>query len=203
MPIFHIKQPECVFVHVPKTGGNTIRNVVFERQYEGPWFGDRLPDDWQSLFSFGFVRNPFDRVVSAWKMFCEGTVDDAWNLPEGKALNLSLHEVLQLGLDPQAAFGHPRYNGVKPDAMIRLKNHIIPQTHPYHGLQLVEFIGRFETLQKDFDHICERLAIPSVHLPRTNWTSRSGYQDYFDPNSRALAEELYQHDLKEFGYRYE
>ena len=126
MPLFLLNQPRCVFAHIPKTGGNSIRNVVFKRDYEGPWFGDQLPDDWHALFKFAFVRNPFDRVVSAWKMFCEGTEDDAWHLPEGGPLQLSLTEVLQLGLNDQAAFGHPRYNQTKPDALIRLKNHIIP-----------------------------------------------------------------------------
>lgn len=203
MPIFRIKKPECVFAHVPKTGGNTIRNVVFDRQYEGPWFGDTLPKEWKPLFSFGFVRNPFDRVVSAWKMFCEGTADDAWELPEGGPLEFSLNDVLRLGLDRNAAFGHPRYNQVRPDAVIRLKNHIIPQTHPYHGLQHVEFIGRFESLQSDFDYVCDRLNIDSITLPRTNWTHRSRYQDYFDGESRRLAEELYRKDLNDFGYQFD
>ena len=203
MPIFRIKKPECVFAHVPKTGGNTIRNVVFDRQYEGPWFGDTLPKEWKPLFSFGFVRNPFDRVVSAWKMFCEGTADDAWELPEGGPLEFSLNDVLRLGLDRNAAFGHPRYNQVRPDAVLRLKNHIIPQTHPYHGLQHVEFIGRFESLQSDFDYVCDRLNIDSITLPRTNWTHRSRYQDYFDDESRRLAEELYRKDLDEFGYQFD
>ena len=203
MPIFRIKKPECVFAHVPKTGGNTIRNVVFDRQYEGPWFGDTLPKEWKPLFSFGFVRNPFDRVVSAWKMFCEGTADDAWELPEGGPLEFSLNDVLRLGLDRNVAFGHPRYNQVRPDAVIRLKNHIIPQTHPYHGLQHVEFIGRFESLQSDFDYVCDRLNIDSITLPRTNWTHRSRYQDYFDGESRRLAEELYRKDLNDFGYQFD
>jgi hypothetical protein len=200
MPLFLIKQPRCLFAHVPKTGGHSIRNVVFEGNYDGPWFGEQLPAEWQGLFGFGFVRNPFDRLVSAWKMFCEGTADDAWHLPEGGALTLTLQQVLRLALDETAAFGHPRYNQVRPDPLIRLKNHVIPQTHPYHGLQHVEFIGRFESLQTDFDSVIRRLGLPPTRLPRTNWTRHGPYQQYFDHTTRALAEQLYREDLDAFGY---
>ena len=203
MPIFLISEPRCVFAHVPKTGGNSIRNVVLGKRYEGPWFGDQLPDDWQTLFKFGFVRNPYDRVVSAWKMFCEGTADEAWNLPEGCALDLTLSDVLRLGLDETAPFGHPRYNQVKPDAMIRLKNHIIPQTHAYHGLSHMDFIGRFEALQTDFDYVAQKLSIDKIELPKTNWTRHSHYREYFDERSRSLAEQLYRDDLESFGYKFD
>lgn len=202
MPIFLLKQPPCLFSHVPKTGGNSIRNVVFERNYEGPWFGDQLPTEWQGLFSFAFVRNPFDRVVSAWKMFSQGTDDDAWELPEGGALNLTLDEVLQLGLEEQAPFGHPRYNQVKPDPLIRLKNHIIPQTHPYHGLQHIQFIGRFENLQADFQRVAEELGLSQIELPKTNWTTHDHYREYYSDRTRQLAERLYRDDLNRFGYEF-
>ena len=204
MPIFLLNEPRCLFAHIPKTGGNSIRNVVFQKNYEGPWFGEALPDDWANLFRFGFVRNPFDRVVSAWKMFTEGTVDDAWHLPERGAVDLSLRQVLELGLDPTAPFGHPRYNQIKPDPLIRLKNHVIPQSDSYHGLQHVEFVGRFENLQNDFRVVAERLGLSIKELPKSNWTAqRTHYRKYFDDVTRRLAEELYRADLEQFGYDFE
>ncbi len=202
MPIFLIQEPRCLFSHIPKTGGNSIRNVVFGRQYQGPWFGDTLPDDWKPLFKFAFVRNPYDRLVSAWKMFCEGTQDDAWQLPEGGALDLTLTEVLELGLDEHSRFGHPRYNQVHPDSLIRLKNHILPQTHAYHGLQHMDFVGRFERLQTDFDQVTQQLGMAARPLPKTNWTRHGHYAEYYDRQSRALAERLYEQDLDEFGYTF-
>lgn len=202
MPLFLLNQPRCLFAHIPKTAGNSIRNVVFDGDYAGPWFGDELPADWLSLFKFAFVRNPFDRVVSAWKMFSEGTVDDAWELPEGGALEMSLEEVLLLGLDDDARFGHPRYNQIKPDPLIRLKNHILPQTHPYHGLQHIEFIGRFEQLPGDFALVARTLALSVRELPLSNWTEHTHYRDYFDDRTRQLAEELYADDLEQLSYQF-
>lgn len=202
MPLFHLNNPPCLFVHIPKTGGNSIRNVVFGGDYEGPWFGDQLPEQWQGLFGFGFVRNPYDRLVSAWKMFTEGTEDDAWHLPEGGPLRMTLAETINMGMDPDAPFGHPRYNQIKPTPYTRFKNHILPQSHPYHGLQHVEFIGRFENLQHDFATIAERLKLPVRELPRSNWTRPGQYQDFFDAETRQLADEFLAEDLRRFNYSF-
>lgn len=202
MPIFLITEPRCVFAHIPKTGGNSIRNVFFDKRYEGPWFGDALPEGWEGLFKFAFVRNPFDRVVSAWKMFCDDPRDGAWELEKG-ILDLTLEEVLQLGLDDNAAFGHPWYNQITPTPLIRLKNHILHHTHPYLGLQYVDFIGRFETLQQDFDHVMRQLDLPPAQLPKSNWTRRTHYREYFDDQIRQMAEDYYRDEIERFGYTFE
>jgi chondroitin 4-sulfotransferase 11 len=202
MPLFHLNNPPCLFAHNPKTGGNSVRNVVFGGDYEGPWFGDELPPEWQGLFGFSFVRNPFDRLVSAWKMFTQGTVDDAWHLPRGGPLKLTLAETIRLGMDPSEPFGHPRYNGIQPTPRTRFKNHILPQSHGYHGLQHVEFIGRFENLQQDFRTIAERLRLPVRNLPKTNLTRRGHYREYFDAQCRRLATEFLAEDLERFGYEF-
>ncbi len=203
MPLFHLNKPPCLFAHLPKTGGNSIRNVVFGGDYDGPWFGEELPESWRELFSFGFVRNPFDRLVSAWKMFTEGTEDDAWHLPEGGAIELSLADTIRLGLNPEAQFGHSLYNGIRPTPLTRFKNHILPQSHPYHGLQHVQFIGRFERLREDFQTVADRLDLQVREIPRSNWTRRRGsYRDYYDAETRQLATRFLADDLERFGYSF-
>ncbi|MEM8790931.1 MAG: sulfotransferase family 2 domain-containing protein [Pseudomonadota bacterium] len=200
MTAFLIEDPRCVFIHVPKTGGNTIRNVIFERNYSGPYFGKAFDPEWERLFSFAFVRNPFDRVVSAWKMFTQGVANSDWQLPEDFDPNLTLRDVLELALDPAAEFGHPRFNQVKMNAKIRLKNHLLPQVHPYYQLSKAKFVGRFETYEADLKHIFGALGIGYKPPPRSHFTTRAPYQDYFCSTTIALARELYREDLERFGY---
>ncbi|MCP4464706.1 MAG: sulfotransferase family protein [Planctomycetaceae bacterium] len=68
---------------------------------------------------------------------------------------------------------------------------------------MVKFVGRFERLQKDFTQVTKALGIPEIALPKTNWTNHSHYRDYFDSETRELAEALYRRDLDTFGYQFE
>ena len=79
MAIFLIREPRCVFIHIPKTGGASIRHGVFKGNVDGPKQGF-IPENWKSLYKFAFVRNPYDRVISAWKMFSEGMEQSVWDL---------------------------------------------------------------------------------------------------------------------------
>ena len=48
-----------------------------------------------------------------------------------------------------------------------------------NGKMLVDFIGRFETLQKDFNKACDKIGIPGRKLPRTNITDHKHYSKYY------------------------
>ena len=61
------KEKKFIFVHVFRTGGSSI-----DRAFGGNTKGydthtrlESLPK-WQNYFSFGFVRNPWDRMVSGY-----------------------------------------------------------------------------------------------------------------------------------------
>jgi hypothetical protein len=58
MSIFLLKDPDCVFIHIPKTGGTSIRKGVWEKNYEGAVFGS-VPKEWRQVFGIHF----YDSVV--------------------------------------------------------------------------------------------------------------------------------------------
>ena len=74
---FHDKY-KCIFIHVPKVAGTSIERSIFETN---KWLighvkaSDYIRIDknkFESYFSFGFVRNPYDRVVSAYHYLKNG-----------------------------------------------------------------------------------------------------------------------------------
>lgn len=66
----------------------------------------------------------------------------------------------------------------------------------------IDFIGRFENLQKDFNQICKTINIPFIELPKLNSTSHDHYSKYNEETKKIVAE-IFQKDIDYFGYKYE
>ncbi len=136
--------------------------------------------------SFAFVRNPFDRLVSAW---AGGDPDLRASAREAgiELRGLSFARFV----DATIALDHP---------------HVAPQA-PFilapDGTRLVDFVGRFERLSEDFDRVCDLLGFPAVARPRLPHAHRSRhahYRELFDLRSRTLAMRRYHEDLAIIGY---
>jgi chondroitin 4-sulfotransferase 11 len=192
MSIFYLNSADVVFIHIPKTGGTSIRKGYFGENYQGPEF--EMPVRWESHFSFAFVRNPYDRLISAWKMFTRGTSELA---ASGRA-DLSLASFLQTVVDGSI----PYVLGEKYVWEEHVRHHTLPQVHPYYCLKDAKFIGRFESLEKDFERVCNHLALPVKPLPVRHRTDRGSYRDYFDKETHELAEKYYAADLAELNYTF-
>lgn len=160
---------ECIFVHIPKTAGTSIelffkneldlpakakaplvlsKNKVGEigpphlthlkahEFYENCFISEELFD---SYFKFSFVRNPWDRVVSFYKYS---------NLNLLISFKTFVNNELPKLLKERSYFYAPQYDFIYQN-----------------GEKLVDFVGRFEQLQKDFDKVCDKLDISDSKLP--------------------------------------
>mgnify|MGYP003109884603 CR=1 FL=1 len=90
--------------------------------------------------------------------------------------------------------------------------HFVPQikyTHNSSGDQIVDFVGKFETLQEDFDklnNICG-WNFKFMILPHVNKSKRAqkNYRKYYDDGSglaKHLVSELYREDIETYGYTF-
>ncbi len=70
------------------------------------------------------------------------------------------------------------------------------------GCKLVDYVGRFETLQADFEHVCSRLAL-DLHLPHLNDTRHRDYRTYYSDEARTRVAELWEPDIRNFGYDFD
>ena len=70
------------------------------------------------------------------------------------------------------------------------------------GNLLVDFIGRFERIDADFQTICSRLGIYSS-LPKLNVSKINPYQQYYNEETKELVRRAFELDISFFGYEFE
>ena len=204
---------KCVFIHTPKTGGMSFEkrfapNLSLKRpntKYFVGWNGkhkiwmqhasmqqvnDLYETDLTEYFKFGFVRNPWDRSVS----------DYVWLISKrrGKNRGTFLNYLLSRG-------NFRRSLTVRSNKNWR-GDHVIPQfsfLFDSDGNQLVDFIGRFENLQADFDTVCDKIGIEQRKLPHLNKTKHKHYTEHYDDRnvSKSLLKNM-QKTLSSFGYEF-
>ena len=196
-----------VFVPIPKTGTHAVRQAL--REHLGPddieqvglfvnkrfpyaeiaqirhghlslrevrpYVGDDVVDGY---FSFAFVRNPYDRFVS----YC--------------AFMTRQHGAFDA--DPQGTMRKILFE-LRPMDHIHFRPQF-EQLADANGEVEVDFVGRVESLQDDYDAACRRIGIPSRPLDRVNSSRRGDYRQYYDDELRQGVEALYRRDLELFGY---
>jgi Sulfotransferase family len=225
----------CLFVHIPKTAGMSIEQVFLELEglnwstggslllgrNDDPSLGppklEHLKADeyvagghltaeqFASYFKFSFVRNPWDRIVSEYKY-------------RGYPVKIDFKTYL--------------FERLPAPGWTDTYRHIIPQydfLHDEAGKLLVDFVGRYESLQADFDTVCARVGIPPTRLPQVNrslegtwpdslrelrkqlrralWSLERKhtfphYTQYYDDESREFVGRLFRKDVEAFNYAF-
>lgn len=197
MGAFLLNEPKCVFIHIPKTAGFSIREGIFNGDYTGPVF-KTIPKNWEQYFSFTFVRNPYDRMVSAWKMFSDGMLKSRWSFNNKPPLEgISFYDFLQIAID--GSIDHDSRNSIESV----LRHHTLPQVHPYHCYEFAKFIGKFENLEDDFQVIADKIGLNNYSFAHLNKTNRKSYKEYFTNETYDLVSKHYKEDILKFDYSFD
>ncbi len=66
---------------------------------------------------------------------------------------------------------------------------------------LVDFVGRYENIQGDYEHICERLALTAKTLKPVNVSAGASFSpEQISPHSRAIINRDFERDFELFDY---
>ena len=193
----HLDRNRCIFIHVPKVAGTSILAALGKKTLLGrehlAWhvFQSANPEKFASYFKFAFVRNPWDRTLSAYRYLAAG----------GNRLG-----------DVAAARLINEYGGfddfvVRGLGSGRFRSHIlfVPQSTFLVGQAdeiMVDFVGRFESLRDDFDKVRGLLGLERV-LPRENEVAcdRCHYSHaYSSAEAIEIVRDIYRQDAIMWGY---
>lgn len=184
-----------IFVHIPRTGGTSIESILFKdslykrshhtlkqyyRQIEKKGMN---PLD---FYSFSIVRNPFDKLVSEYKWFC------------GEHTNIFPNKFVRKfykGMSFKDFFYNFHCNRKGDRYHKMLQSSILSN-------ERIDYIGRFENLQSDFDRICKKISKPPVRLPNIYKTPKCNYKDFYTTSIQRDVEIFFKKDLIQFNYVY-
>ncbi len=159
---------------------------------------------WPDLFSFAFVRNPWDRLVSCYRDKILGEAPDytSFDPQRGVAFCLARFDLYRAGMSfddfVTAVAAIPDEDA---DDHFRAQSTFITDRN---GDLAVSFVGRFENLAHDFRLACARAGMPELDLPHAQAArSPAPYARYYTPMTRRLVNERFRDDVDIFGYEFE
>jgi len=178
---------KCIFIHIPKTSGTSIKNTLegFDKEVgyhaRPQLIEDYNPTVWSNYFKFTFVRNPFDRIYSIYSYYKMGkaiTLVNPNKLPdtfENFIMDID-NNLKKLGLD---------YNQMD-----------------FLNLD-VDYVGRYETVQVDFDEICTRLGVDERQLNNDRKSKRvKDYKQVYTSEMVTIVSDYFNKDIEKFNYTF-
>ncbi len=171
---------KVIYFNVPKAASSTVRRCLFNCDNDFSMVDPKK--DVSDYFSFTIVRNPWDRMVSLWKMFT--------------TVGFRIEQMRSMYDNKIKDFRHFLQITSKIN-----NHHWQPQI-----LFLPEkctFIGKTENLQNDMDIVYDKLGLKRIKIPRANTTNHSHYSKYYDDEARQFVAERYKEDISIFDYKFE
>lgn len=196
MTNFILQNPNAVFIHLPKTGGTSVRKAL-NSSIHARFFG-HIPQQHAPLPHFSVIRDPKQRFLSAYRMFKYGNVLKGDHYAAPRWPDLTISQALDVLEDPWIG-----YDRSHRTLEWNFKHHLIPQTHPFNCLALAKTVLRFEHLSTDFARLCRALGV-SAELPKL----RRSLKDHAEHDAWKGADidrfmEIFKHDYKYLRYKFD
>jgi hypothetical protein len=211
---------QFLFIHIAKTGGTSVRAALARRRWVDPWYwpmflcsrlshlsghriATKLPRHakaiaaqellprarFDALFKFAFVRNPWDLQVSSFHHIRR-------ERPQYLGGHQDFAAFLHWKLDPERP---PQYH---LDTSIELQTDYLIDLR---GNLIVDFIGRYEQLERDFNEACVRIGIAAPTLPHRRQANDRGadYRRYYDDRTADLVAQHFAPDIERLNYSFD
>lgn len=208
--MIYSEKNNVLFVSVPKTGTTSLTSPLLKclegrrnevRKANGTWakVGEHFTlceiaarvgwDALEGTLIIGGVRNPWDRVASAYNFYRNGRV--VQRVKVGKQRNYKA--VVNVLLAKALPFS--------------LWVYLYRTRCCYHYLcdesgELVAKIIHLENMANDLSKVLDSMGVASFTPGKENASTRKPYNNYYNKRTRALIEKRFSKDIDAFGYKY-
>ncbi|MEM8557668.1 MAG: sulfotransferase family 2 domain-containing protein [Bacteroidota bacterium] len=180
--------------------GSDLNGVKWWNHMSADKIKARLDEDvWDRYFKFTVVRNPYDKLVSRFKML------ERWR--EGYSFEQKakavVKKVLQRGHPYDQAWGRDpisRFRGwVKRGGSVRDRDKYF-----IDGELCVDYFIRYEDLPGGIREVCERIGVEfdpeAIPMLKPGGARKIPVADYYDAETIALVRERFDWEFERFGY---
>ena len=198
-----LTHPECLLrkntygrlYYMLKNGYGLVDTVnsLQKYRYKG-WFEDPShptakeikhfdSNSWGNYFKFGFVRNPYEKVVSDFVFKKEEKVTT-------KRFKSFVSELYSKEMSKRKKDNHIRS---KDWTMISIEDKIS-----------LDFVGKYENLHRDFERVCDKLNLKcdTRALPTSKKYRDYNYENFYDGETKRMVKSIFKKEIKKFGYNF-
>jgi hypothetical protein len=135
----------------------------------------------ETYFKFGFVRNPWDRVVSLYERKEAGQLRD----------KMTFEQFVDWIQYSSATCIHSLPQRYQLDWFVDPNGNVV-----------ADFIGKFERLNEDWTFIAKKLGIDETLPHRRANPREQHYTEYYDARTREVITNKFKIDIEHFGYEF-
>lgn len=189
----------ALFIHMPKNAGSSIYKAMVEEgarhicmHIRAERAKDRLESlgyEWDRLYKFSFVRNPFARVAS-WYLWLKHEVKNGRNS----------EKIIDPGTFDNFVKNYRQvYHDVPFESMSYDIHECQADILSIDGRIAMDYIGRVESIDRDWTYIKSRLGYIS-NVEHHKKDDGHKYDSLFTPYLKKIIRERYAKDFEEFNY---
>jgi hypothetical protein len=184
-----------IFIHIPKVGGTSIAHRLFGKR-AGHDSASKVKailgeETFNNMYSFSIVRNPYDRVVSAYHYAIQGGGSHG-GIRSQPVYRTNLFATFSMFVQNWLILQDPE----ELDIIFRPQHYFICDKN---DKVLVDWIGKIEDLDEIEHHLSSELK-KEIKISRRNTTRRKHYSKYYDAELQQMVYEYYRLDFELFGY---
>lgn len=188
------KKNSVLFTHMPKVAGSSIGEAILGHDrvghYPVRYIKSLDPLFYEKAYKISIVRNPWDRLFSAYSFLMKGGKgpwDSGWSKKYGLQ-DSNFESFVMDFLDEEK-----RYSII----------HLVPQIDfltDVNEVLDVNYVGRMEEMHQFEAEVSKKL--PDIKIGHANINPKKNYKAVYTKEMIIKVHELYQRDVEEFDYEF-
>ncbi len=195
-PISQFNNKDFIFIHINKTGGTSISNILklgkTHQNYTKTIISLIGEEKFKNTYSFTCVRNPFDRILSQYYYRIK---------PNKNPKEPYLEEKIGFNKWVKLTYGEKDKKYWNDSIIFKPQIEWLKDTE--ENIILPNKIIKFEKLNEDFKEISNYLET-DITLPHLNKSTikKHNYKEEYNLESKKIIAEYFKEDIEYFNYKF-